>query len=50
MNGVELKPDGAPGALGTRMQKQLFWSGLHIKFTGDCAIVAPPFIIEKEQI
>ena len=50
MNGVELKPDGAPGVLGTRMQKQLFWSGLHVKFTGDCAIVAPPFIIEKEQI
>ena len=50
MNGIELKPKGAPGSLGTRLQKELFWNGVHIKFTGDCGIVAPPFIIEKEQI
>ncbi|PPR78329.1 MAG: Beta-alanine--pyruvate aminotransferase, partial [Alphaproteobacteria bacterium MarineAlpha3_Bin5] len=50
MNGIELKPKGAPGSLGTRLQKELFWNGIHIKFTGDCGIVAPPFIIEKEQI
>ena len=50
MGGVELKSKGAPGALGTQMQKDLFWNGMHAKFTGDVAIMAPPFISEKEHI
>ena len=50
MGGVELKSKGNPGALGTQTQKDLFWNGMHVKFTGDTGIVAPPFISEKEHI
>ena len=50
MGGVELKAKGNPGALGTQTQKDLFWNGMHVKFTGDTGIVAPPFISEKEHI
>ena len=31
-------------------QKDLFWNGMHVKFTGDSGIVAPPFASEKEHI
>lgn len=48
--GVELKAEGAPGARGTQVQKDLFWKGLHIKFTGDCGLVAPPLIAAKEHV
>ena len=50
LGGVELKPKGAPGVLGTQTQKDLFWNGMHVKFTGDVAIMAPPFISEKTDI
>ena len=48
--GVEVKADGAPGARGTQVQKDLFWKGLHVKFTGECGIVAPPLIAGKEHV
>jgi len=48
--GVELKPEGNPGALGTRCQKELFWNGMHVKFTGDVGCVAPAFICEESHI
>ena len=32
------------------LQKQLFWDGLHIKFTGDCGLVSPPFIAKRSDI
>ena len=47
---VELKPKGNPGALGTQFQKDLFWRGLHVKFTGDCGVVAPAFVADKSDI
>ena len=50
MAAIELKPQGAPGALGTNLQKSLFWDGLHIKFTGDNGIIAPQFIAEEKHI
>ncbi len=50
LGAVELHPKGAPGALGTQTQKDLFWNGMHVKFTGDAGIVAPPFASEKEHI
>ena len=50
MGGVELKAKGNPGALGTQTQKDLFWNGMHVKFTGDTGIVAPPFISEEAHI
>jgi len=50
MAAVELKPQGNPGALGTRCQKELFWNGMHVKFTGDTGIVAPAFIATEAHI
>ena len=50
MAGVELKSDGVPGRRGTQMQKDMFWNGLHVKFTGDTGIVAPAFVAEKTHI
>jgi len=47
---IDLKNDGTPGARGTELQKKLFWGGLHIKFTGDCGVIAPPLVCEKEHI
>jgi len=51
MAAVEVAPKpGAPGARGGELTKKLFWSGLHVKFTGDAGIVAPPLTIEKSEI
>ena len=51
MAGVELHPEaGKPGIRGQELQKQLFWNGCHIKFTGDTGIVAPSLIAEKQDI
>ncbi|MBT3660190.1 MAG: aspartate aminotransferase family protein [Rhodospirillaceae bacterium] len=50
LGGVEMHPKGGPGARGTQAQKDMFWNGMHIKFTGDTACVAPPFIAEKTHI
>ena len=44
MAGVEVHPDGAPGRRGPALQTELFWAGLHVKFTGDVAILAPQFV------
>ncbi len=48
--GIEVHPDPAPGVRGVKMQKDLFWNGMHIKFTGDHGILAPQFIVEKSHI
>ena len=48
--GVEVASDGVPGRRGQELQKRLFWEGLHVKFTGDTAIVAPQFIAERAHI
>ncbi|MEM6616404.1 MAG: aminotransferase class III-fold pyridoxal phosphate-dependent enzyme [Pseudomonadota bacterium] len=51
MAGVEVFPkDGKPGARGTRLQKEMFWNGCHVKWTGDSAIVAPSFVAERQHI
>ncbi|MEL6280113.1 MAG: aminotransferase class III-fold pyridoxal phosphate-dependent enzyme [Pseudomonadota bacterium] len=50
MAGVEVHHDGAPGRRGTQMQKDLFWNGCHVKFTGDVGIVAPAFVAERNHI
>ena len=44
------QPSGAPGARGHAFQKKLFDNGLHLKNTGDSAILAPPLIAEKSHI
>ncbi|CAN0505474.1 unnamed protein product, partial [Discosporangium mesarthrocarpum] len=50
MAGVDIAAKGTPGARGGGVQKRLFWNGMHVKFTGDCGIVAPPFVSEKSHI
>ena len=47
---VEIHPGEAPGVLGGKMQKDMFWNGLHVKWTGDNAILAPAFIAERHHI
>ena len=48
--GIDLHADGAPGARGHRLQKKLFDSGLHLKATGDCVLVAPPLVAEEAHL
>lgn len=50
MAGIEVHQGEAPGKLGGALQKTMFWNGMHIKFTGDCGIMAPAFIAEKMHI
>ena len=50
IGGIDLHPEGAPGARGHKFQKKLFDNGLHLKATGDCVIVAPPFIAERSHV
>lgn len=50
MTGIDFVPDAKPGARGHELQKKLYDAGLHIKATGDCAIVAPPLISERQHI
>ena len=50
MAGVELVSDGVVGRRGGQMQKAMFWNGLHVKFTGDNAIIAPAFIAERKHV
>jgi len=47
---IDVHPQGSPGKRGHLLQKKLFDNGMHLKATGDCAIIAPPFIAEKSHI
>jgi len=47
---IDVHPQGGPGKRGHLLQKKLFDNGLHLKATGDCEIIAPPFIAEKSHI
>ena len=47
---IDLAPDGTPGRRGHAFQKKLFDSGLHLKTTGDAALVAPPLVAQKQHI
>lgn len=48
--GVEVKPGKAPGARGQELQAKLYDRGLHVKTTGDVAILAPAFIASRADI
>jgi beta-alanine--pyruvate transaminase len=50
MAAIDGHPDGVPGRRGHRFQKLLFDAGLHLKATGDAAIIAPPLVAEREHI
>ena len=47
---LEVHPAGGPGVRGHLFQKKLFDNGLHLKTTGDSAIIAPPLIAERQHI
>jgi beta-alanine--pyruvate transaminase len=48
--GVEVKAGKAPGVRGAELQAKLFDRGLHVKTTGDVAILAPAFIAGRAEI
>tara|TARA_B100000575_G_scaffold273200_1_gene255948 strand:- start:665 stop:2005 length:1341 start_codon:yes stop_codon:yes gene_type:complete len=50
MGGIDIKMDERVGKSGYACFKKLFEAGLSLKATGDCLIVAPPFISEKKHI
>ena len=50
MAGIDLAPAEQPGTRGPDAQIRLFESGLHLKTTGDCALVAPALIAERSHI
>ena len=50
MGGIDIHLDERPGKAGYACFKKLFEAGLSLKATGDCLIVAPPFVCETEHI
>ncbi|MBK9115295.1 MAG: aspartate aminotransferase family protein [Betaproteobacteria bacterium] len=50
MSAIDVAVDGTPGRRGHVLQKKLFDNGLHLKTTGDAAIVAPPLVSERAHI
>jgi len=48
--GVEVKPGRAPGVRGHELQAKLYDRGLHVKTTGDVAIMAPAFVASRADI
>lgn len=50
MAGIDLAPSERPGLRGFDAQVKLFNGGLHLKATGDCALVAPALIAEKGHV
>jgi beta-alanine--pyruvate transaminase len=48
--GIDIVPEGTPGARGHKFQKRLFDNGMHLKATGDCVIVAPPLVAERSHV
>ena len=47
--GIELAPKEAPSLRGSEVYQNLFWSGMHVKATGDTLIIAPPFVMEEKD-
>ncbi len=50
MAAIDLAVDKTPGVRGYDAQKKTFANGVHIKFTGDCGIIAPALIAEESHI
>ena len=50
LGGIDIRFDERPGKAGYACFKKLFEAGLSLKATGDCLIVAPPFVSEKSHI
>jgi len=50
MGGIDLKPADKPGKAGFTCFKKCYEVGVNFKATGDCLILAPPFVCEKKHI
>ncbi len=50
MGAIDIAVDGTPGKRGHAFQKKLFDNGLHLKTTGDAAIIAPPLIADRSHV
>ena len=48
--GFDIAPRDMPGGRGIDVQKKLYNAGVHIKFTGDSGIIAPPFIATENDV
>ena len=48
--GIDVETRGAPGARGHLLQRMLFDAGLHLKTTGDAAIVAPALVMQEAEL
>ena len=50
MGGIDIKKSDRPGKAGFLTYKKCYEAGVNFKATGDCLIIAPPFISEKNHI
>ena len=50
MGGIDIKKSERPGKAGFQAYKNCYEEGVNFKATGDCLIIAPPFISEKKHI
>ena len=50
MGGIDIKKSERPGKAGFQVYKACYEAGVNFKATGDCLIIAPPFISEKKHI
>jgi len=50
MGGIDIKKSERPGKAGFQAYKSCYEEGVNFKATGDCLIIAPPFISEKKHI
>ena len=50
MGGIDIKKKDKPGKAGFLTYKACYEAGVNFKATGDCLIIAPPFVCEKKHI
>ena len=50
MGGIDIKKSDRPGKAGFQVYKKCYEAGVNFKATGDCLIIAPPFVCEKKHI
>ena len=50
LGAIELEAGVIPGERGHEWQKRMYDNGLHVKASGDCALLAPPFVMSTDHI